>query len=89
MSTNIGKTYVKFYHPTECDITCNIEIKWAHHSSPGSLEAPGDDDIDIKNIKMISYCDEYVNSDEIPEWVTFTDLYNSIDVTNYQTKDED
>jgi len=38
MSTTRGRTHADFYHPTQDDVYCSVEIKWANHSSPATLE---------------------------------------------------
>jgi hypothetical protein len=79
MSTTTGSTHAEFYHPTQDDVWCSVEIKWSHYTSPATLEEPGDDDVYIKSMKVITYCGEYVNNMEVPEWVTSDDIYEAID----------
>ena len=89
MSTTRGRTHADFYHPTQDDVYCSVEIKWAHHSSPATLEEPGDDDIVIEDAKLITYCGEYINNMEVPDWVTYDDIYEAIDPMDYYGDDED
>lgn len=88
MPTTTGKTHAEFYHPTQDDVWCTVEIKWSHYTSPATLEEPGDDDVNIKGLKLITYCGEYVNDEEIPDWITEEDLYEAMDMEDYYDGDD-
>ena len=89
MSTTRGRTHADFYHPTQDDVYCSIEIKWAHHVSSATLEQPGEDDVVIEDTKLITYCGEYVNKMEVPDWVSLDDIYEAIDPMDYYDDYED
>jgi hypothetical protein len=83
MRTVKGTLYYDFYHPTQDDVHCGVEIRWSHTYSPPSQEEPGDDDINIDNLKVVTYCGDRVSNMEVPEWITNDDVYNVIDPIDY------
>lgn len=83
MAITRGQVFEDFYHPTSDEIFCGVQIKWAHHSSPGSREEPPDDFIEIENLKLITICGEMVrssDSNELPDWITNEMLTKVIDI---------
>ena len=88
MATTTGSTHAEFYHPTQDDVWCSVEIKWSHYTSPATLEEPAEDEVNIKSMKLITYCGEYVNDAEIPDWVTPEDIDEAIDLDDYYDGDD-
>jgi hypothetical protein len=88
MSTTTGSTHAEFFHPTQDDVYCTVEIKWSHYTSPATLEEPGDDEINIKSMKLLTYCDKYVKDMEVPEWITLDEIYQAIDLDDYYDGDD-
>jgi hypothetical protein len=84
MSTAKGTSYVKYYHPQNDELWCELEVLWQHTSEPAVMYYrdgsgyPGDESCEIIELKMISYCDEPVQHMSIPHWINWDDVMEQL-----------
>lgn len=83
MAQYSGRSYVTCYHPDIDDEWCVIRIDWTRYTYPGDRESPPEDDIEIDKEILISHNDKNVpRGTEIPDWVTYEELMEGIDIYN-------
>jgi hypothetical protein len=83
MAQYSGKTYVKCYYPEDDDEWCEVRVDWTRYTYPGDRESPPEDDVEIDKTILMTHNGKNVPRDtEIPDWVTYDELMEGIDLSD-------
>jgi hypothetical protein len=89
MAQYSGRSYVTCQHPEIDEESCEIRVNWTRYVYPGDRETPPEDDVDIDRQFLIKHNGKNVpRNTEIPDWVTYDQVMDGIDVNDYYDGNE-
>lgn len=90
MAQHSGKSYVTCYHPDNDDESCKIRVDWTRYTYDGDRDTPPEDDVEIDKTILITLNDKSVpRGAGIPDWVTYDELMDGINLDDAYYGEED